>query len=80
LKICSRFEREIRAAILAGLGVVVRFLFLKPPKWIVKSTAGKPARSTTHEKLLQEHPNLQELNRAHFVKPFAATANFLRPA
>jgi hypothetical protein len=25
----------------------------------VKSTAGKPARSTTREKLLQEHPDLQ---------------------
>lgn len=56
---CTQIEREIRTAILAGLGVAVRFLFLKPPKWIVKSTAGKPARSATREKLLQEHPNLQ---------------------
>jgi fatty-acyl-CoA synthase len=55
----THIEREIRAAILADLGVAVRFLFLKPPKWIVKSTAGKPARSTTREKLLQEHPHLQ---------------------
>jgi hypothetical protein len=33
-------------------------IFLKPPKWIVKSTAGKPARSATREKLLHEHPEL----------------------
>jgi fatty-acyl-CoA synthase len=56
---CTQIEREIRTAILADLGVAVRFLFLKAPKWIVKSTAGKPARSTTREKLLQEHPNLK---------------------
>lgn len=31
---------------------------LKPPKWIVKSTAGKASRSATREKLLHEHPEL----------------------
>jgi fatty-acyl-CoA synthase len=51
-------EREIRSKVVAELGVAVRTIFLKPPKWIVKSTAGKPARSTTREKLLQEHPEL----------------------
>ena len=51
-------EREIRQQVVAGLGVAVRAIFLKPPKWIVKSTAGKPARSATREKLLQEHPEL----------------------
>jgi len=40
------------------MGVAVRTIFLKPPKWIVKSTAGKAARSTTREKLLKEHPEL----------------------
>ncbi len=40
------------------MGVAIRTIFLKPPKWIVKSTAGKPARSATREKLLQEHPEL----------------------
>ncbi len=54
-----QIEREIRARVLGELGVGVRFLFLKPPKWIVKSTAGKPARSTTREKLFEEHPTLQ---------------------
>jgi fatty-acyl-CoA synthase len=51
-------EREIRSRVVAGLGVTVRTILLKPPKWIVKSTAGKAARSTTRQKLLQEHPEL----------------------
>jgi fatty-acyl-CoA synthase len=54
----SELEREIRSQIVAGLGIAVRNIFLKPPKWIVKSTAGKPARSATREKLLREHPEL----------------------
>jgi len=51
-------EREIRSSISAELEISVRWVYLKPPKWIVKSTAGKPARSTTREKLLREHPEL----------------------
>jgi len=51
-------EREIRNLVVVGIGVAVRMIFLKPPKWIVKSTAGKAARSTTREKLLKEHPEL----------------------
>ena len=51
-------EQQIRGLIVGGLGVAVRTIFLKPPKWIVKSTAGKAARSATREKLLQEHPEL----------------------
>jgi fatty-acyl-CoA synthase len=51
-------ESEIRASIVAGLGIAVRTIFLKSPKWIVKSTAGKAARSATREKLLGEHPEL----------------------
>ena len=54
----SQIESEIRGRIVAALGVAVRTVFLKPPKWIVKSTAGKPARSGTREKLLREHPEL----------------------
>ncbi|HLH29593.1 MAG TPA: AMP-binding protein [Terriglobia bacterium] len=53
-----QIERAIRNAIVEELGVVPRAIFLKPPAWIVKSTAGKPARSTTREKLLAEHPAL----------------------
>jgi fatty-acyl-CoA synthase len=51
-------ERELRNLVVAGIGVAVRSIFLKPPKWIVKSTAGKAARSATREKLLHEHPEL----------------------
>ena len=54
----SEIEGEIRSRVVAAMGVAVRQVFVKPPKWIVKSTAGKPARSTTREKLLQEHPKL----------------------
>ena len=49
-------EKELRRSVVAGLGVAVRTFVLKPPKWIVKSTAGKPARADTREKLLKEHP------------------------
>jgi fatty-acyl-CoA synthase len=51
-------EREIRSGVVSGLGVTAGMIFLKPPKWIVKSTAGKAARSTTLEKLQKEHPEL----------------------
>jgi len=51
-------EREIRGRVAAGLGVTAGMIFLKPPKWLVKSTAGKAARSTTLEKLQKEHPEL----------------------
>jgi fatty-acyl-CoA synthase len=51
-------EREIRRGVVAGLGVTAGMIFLKPPKWIVKSTAGKAARSTTLAKLQKELPEL----------------------
>jgi fatty-acyl-CoA synthase len=51
-------EQDIRSRVVAGLGIAVRRIVLKPPKWIVKSTAGKPARSATRDKLLQQHPEL----------------------
>jgi hypothetical protein len=54
----AAIEQELRNLVVAGTGVAVRAIFLKPPKWIVKSTAGKAARSATREKLLHEHPEL----------------------
>src|SRR5439155_5718608 len=50
--------QAVRNLIIAELGVTARAVYLKPPKWIVKSTAGKPARSATRDKLLSEHPEL----------------------
>jgi fatty-acyl-CoA synthase len=52
-------ESEIRSRVVAAMGVAIRTILLKPPKWIVKSTAGKAARSATREKLLLEHPELR---------------------
>lgn len=54
----SDLEQELRTRVVSAMGIAVRMFYLKPPKWIVKSTAGKPARSATKEKLLQEHPEL----------------------
>lgn len=56
--VCREIERAVRNAIVAELDVTPRAIYLKAPSWIVKSTAGKPARSTTREKLLAEHSEL----------------------
>jgi fatty-acyl-CoA synthase len=53
-----RIECELKKSIKIELAISVRAIYLKAPKWIVKSTAGKPARSTTREKLFSEHPEL----------------------
>ncbi|MGH7784569.1 MAG: AMP-binding protein, partial [Candidatus Binatia bacterium] len=53
VKACD-IERAVRNSIVAELDLAPRAIYLKPPRWIVKSTAGKPARSTTREKLLAE--------------------------
>jgi acyl-CoA synthetase (AMP-forming)/AMP-acid ligase II len=57
----SSIERAILNAVVAELGVAPRAVYIKPPKWIVKSTAGKPARSTSRHKLLQEQPELPQM-------------------
>jgi acyl-CoA synthetase (AMP-forming)/AMP-acid ligase II len=54
----SQVEKQVRESVVANLGFAPKQIFFKPPRWIVKSTAGKPARSTTREKLLKEHPGL----------------------
>ena len=60
LRNSASIEQAVRNAVVAELGVAVRAVYLKPPKWIVKSTAGKAARSTTREKLLSEQPELRK--------------------
>ncbi len=59
LERAPQIERELKNAIVGELGVAARAAYLKPPKWIVKSTAGKAARSTTREKLFAEHRELR---------------------
>jgi acyl-CoA synthetase (AMP-forming)/AMP-acid ligase II len=54
----AEIESAIRSSVVGGLGVSIRTIFFKPTQWIVKSTAGKPARSATRDKLLLEHPDL----------------------
>jgi acyl-CoA synthetase (AMP-forming)/AMP-acid ligase II len=58
LACAEEIAAQIRSQVVAALGVAVRTILLKPPRWIVKSTAGKPARSATCEKLLLEHAEL----------------------
>lgn len=49
-------EQRIRQSVVQALGVAVRTVLLKPPLWVVKSTAGKPSRSASKARLHQEHP------------------------
>jgi PAS domain S-box-containing protein len=58
LKSAREIEQAVRNAIVAELDVAPRAIYLRPPRWIVKSTAGKSARSATREKLLLEQPEL----------------------
>ncbi|HWP58342.1 MAG TPA: AMP-binding protein [Candidatus Acidoferrales bacterium] len=60
LAAAPEIEKAVRNAIASELDVSARAVFLRPPKWIVKSTAGKPARAATREKLLIEQPELVE--------------------
>jgi acyl-CoA synthetase (AMP-forming)/AMP-acid ligase II len=55
----AAISQSVRAAITNELGITARAIYLKPPRWIVKSTAGKAARSATRDKLLVEHPELR---------------------
>jgi PAS domain S-box-containing protein len=68
LKAAREIELALRNAIVAELDVTPRAIYLRPPKWIVKSTAGKPARSTTREKLLLEQPELIGKGHEHLFE------------
>jgi Acyl-CoA synthetases (AMP-forming)/AMP-acid ligases II len=70
----EEIEKTLSNEIVGELAVAARRIYLKPPKWIVKSTAGKPARSTTREKLLREHPELQILTGETFDDERSNTA------
>ena len=59
----SDIELEIRQRVLGEVGVAPRLVYVVPPRWIVKSTAGKPARSTNRQKLFREVPELDPESR-----------------
>jgi acyl-CoA synthetase (AMP-forming)/AMP-acid ligase II len=50
--------REIRQAIVSGLGVAPRHVAVVPERWIVKSTAGKISRQDTRERFVRERLSL----------------------
>lgn len=64
LKNRTALALELRRLIQAEVGVPPRVVHLVPPKWIVKSTAGKPARSANRDKFLQERPEFQVKGRS----------------
>ena len=68
LKERRQISTEIRARILAEIEVAPRIVYLVPPRWVVKSTAGKPARSTNHRKFLRENPKLKETDSKGFLE------------
>jgi fatty-acyl-CoA synthase len=51
-------ETDVRAAIVAMVGSAPSRVFLVPPKWIVKSTAGKISRSETRARMLERWAEL----------------------
>lgn len=66
--------QALRKTINANLGVSPRTIYLKPPGWIVKSTAGKPARQATKEKLWREQPELSHRYRGNQYEPASQPA------
>jgi len=74
LESSREIETQLRTSIVTELGVAPRAIYLKPPRWIVKSTAGKAARSTTREKLISEHPEL-DAGKGEFTSVRPSPAN-----
>lgn len=52
----QRIAAEIRRDVVAQMDVSPRAVHVVGPKWLIKSTAGKPARSANREKFLRECP------------------------
>ncbi|MGC4116422.1 MAG: AMP-binding protein [Myxococcales bacterium] len=49
----KEIERRVREVVAGLCGVAPRYVFVVPPKWIVKSTAGKVSRVETRLRVLQ---------------------------
>ncbi len=62
LEKAQEIQLDVRRRVLNEIGVAPRIVQIVPPKWIVKSTAGKPARSTNRTKLFREYPELDPTN------------------
>jgi len=63
----AKIQNALRDAIVAELDVAARAIYLKPPRWIVKSTAGKASRAATRQKLSGEHPELMAYDQSSSV-------------
>jgi acyl-CoA synthetase (AMP-forming)/AMP-acid ligase II len=56
-KQAAAIAAQIRALVVASIGVAPRFVWVKPERWIVKSTAGKISRKETRRRFLEERAN-----------------------
>jgi fatty-acyl-CoA synthase len=56
--IARELRREIQRAVLSGIGIAPRYVYVVPERWIVKSTAGKISRRETRARFQQERENL----------------------
>lgn len=52
-----QLEAAIRRLVMAAIGTAARHVTVVPPRWIVKSTAGKISRRETRERFLRERLN-----------------------
>jgi acyl-CoA synthetase (AMP-forming)/AMP-acid ligase II len=50
----AELESVIRKLVLTTIGTASRYVSVVPPRWIVKSTAGKISRKETRERFLRE--------------------------
>jgi len=57
-------EAEIRTSVLAVTGIAPKWVFIVPPKWIVKSTAGKISRGDTRSRVLQQWHKLESSRKS----------------
>jgi fatty-acyl-CoA synthase len=62
-------QLSIRRHITNEIGVTPRVVELVPPKWIVKSTAGKPARSSNRDKFFREYSEFDPNRSAEKENP-----------
>jgi acyl-CoA synthetase (AMP-forming)/AMP-acid ligase II len=57
-KSLNRIRAAIRRVISAGSDITVRYIWLVPRGWLIKTSSGKVSRSANREKILQVHPEV----------------------